>query len=177
MVKSPNLAIFAIALVGLTAPALTKQPTSEAKDRPELLNKLIGCRALTDAASRLACYDAQVTAIDAAEQKQDLVVMDRAQVRETRKSLFGFTLPSFSLGGRKLDKADEIEEVEGTVETLRKSASGWLLTVKGAPGTWQTGDMLGAPSIGNKVRIRKAAMGSYLGTVGFERGVRFRRVD
>jgi hypothetical protein len=48
----------------------------------------------------------------------------------------------------------------------------------GGAGTWVATDNLSvAPRQGDKVIIRKAALGSYLGSVGYNHGVRFRRVN
>jgi len=171
-----------IALVAATAaviaPATVSAETKNApQSRPALFDRLIDCRMIADSAARLTCYDTQVSAIDAAEKKQDLVVLDRAQVRETRKSLFGFSLPSFSLGGKKLDEKDDITEINSTVAGLRRTQNGWVLTLADGAGTWQSDDLTSAPSVGDKVRIRKASMGSFLGRVGFSQGARFRRVS
>lgn len=177
MMKARNSAIFAAAAFALAAAAGAAAPKGAPQDRPELLNRLIDCRAIADNAARLACYDTQVSAIDAAEKKQDLVVLDRAQVRETRKSLFGFTLPNFSFGGKKLDEKDDIQEINSTVAGVRRTVNGWVITLADNAGTWESNDLTSAPAIGDKVRIRKASMGSFLGSVGFARGARFRRVS
>jgi hypothetical protein len=153
--------------------------------RPQLLVKLVECRAITDATQRLACYDAQVSALDAAEKKKDVVVMDRQQVRETRKSLFGFSLPSLNLfgGGGKGDKedaADDITEIDSTVVAARVlPGGGWSLVLANGVGTWETNESLSSdhPKAGAKIHIKKALMGSYLGSVGYNHGVRFRRVN
>jgi len=152
-------------------------------DRPELFRKLIDCRAITDSAQRLACYDTQVSALDVAEKKKDLVVVDRAQMKETRKSLFGFTIPKFGIfgsGGDKEMKADDISEIDAVVEAARPIASGnWSITLAKDAGTWETMNALDQPpKSGDKVHIKKALVGSYLGSIGnLNRGVRFRRVN
>ncbi len=146
--------------------------------RPQLFAKLVECRSVSDPAQRLACYDTQVSALDAAEKKKDVVMMDRQQVRETRRSLFGFTLPKFSFGGTKEDDEDDIGELESVVASLRPLRNGgWSFVLPKEGGTWETGDVLNfAPRAGDKIKIRKASLGSYLGSVGPNRGVRFRRV-
>lgn len=170
-------ATFAALGLALTAVAAGAAGKDAPQARPELLQRLVDCRAIAEPTARLNCYDTQVGAIDAAEKQQDLVVMDRAQIRETRKSLFGFTLPSFSLGGKKLDEKDDITEINTKVAAVRHVASGWIITLADDAGTWQSDDLTSAPSVGDKVRIRKAMMGSYLGKVGFSQGARFRRIN
>jgi hypothetical protein len=173
---------FGTAALSFAAAASAAMPAA----RPQLLVKLVECRAITDAAQRLACYDAQVSALDAAEKKKDVVVMDRAQVRETRKSLFGFTLPSlnlFSGGGGKADKddaVDDITEIDSTVTAVRAlQGAGWSLVLANGAGTWETSDPLTKdhPEVGAKIHIKKALVGSYLGSIGYNHGVRFRRVN
>jgi hypothetical protein len=163
------------ALLGLAAVSAQAEKQVE---RPALFSKLVECKAIADSTQRLACYDAQVSAIDAAEKKQDLVVMDRAQIRETRRSLFGFTLPRFTLGGKKVDDADDVQEIETTIRTARRAGYDWVLTLEDDNGTWQTSEPLGKdpPKAGTKIRIKKALMGSYLATIGISRGVRLKRV-
>lgn len=177
-IATAALGTMILSLAGATS-ATTAAP------RPQLLVKLVECRAISDSAQRLACYDAQVSALDAAEKKRDVVVMDRAQVRETRRSLFGFSLPSLNLfgGGAKDDKndaAEDVTEINSTVVSAHPlRGSGWTIVLANGAGTWETGDSLSRdrPEAGAKVHIKKALMGSYLGSVGYNQGVRFRRVN
>ncbi|RVT92739.1 hypothetical protein [Sphingomonas crocodyli] len=167
--------VLSACVAALLTPAVVAAPEPR---RPEMFDKLVACRTITDPTQRLACYDAQVVALDTAEKNDDLVIMDRKQVQETRRSLFGFTLPKFSLGGKKLDEKDDTTEIESTVQSVRRAGNGWSFTLANDAGTWETPDGLGtAPKVGDKIRIKKAMMGSYLGSVGFNRGVRFRRVQ
>lgn len=175
------------ALVGLSALTVaTAAPAAEKlRNRPELFRNLVDCRGITDNAQRLACYDRSVGALEEAEKKKDLVVVDRKEIRETKKSLFGFSLPKLSLfgggdeGDDKGDKADEIQEIESTVVSVRPTKGGdWALRLANDAGTWETGGSLTVPPrAGDKVKIRKASLGSYLGSVGISRGIRFRRVE
>ena len=63
-------------LAALAIPALAQ---AQEAPRPELLNRLTDCRAMTDPAARLSCYDTAVEALDAAERQGEVVVVDRAQ--------------------------------------------------------------------------------------------------
>jgi len=177
MVTRPKILAIASAALAL-ASAASAQKTA---DRPELFRKLIDCRAITDSAQRLACYDAQVGALDVAEKKRDLVVVDRAQMRETRKSLFGFALPNFGIFGGKADKeiqAEDVSEIDTTLTSARVIAGGnWSLVLANGAGTWETMNPLDlTPKSGDKVHIKKGLMAGYLGSVGYNRGVKFRRV-
>ncbi len=158
----------------------TAAQAEKVRNRPELFSKLIDCRAIADNSQRLACYDQSVGALEEAEKKKDLVVVDRKELRETKKSLFGFTLPSIGLfTGDKEDDKDEINEIVSTVESARMVKGGdWSLRLANDAGVWETNSEISAePRPGDKVRIKKAMVGSYLGQVGINRGVRFRRVQ
>src|SRR4051812_15385852 len=82
------------------APGREKAPAPSAA-----LDALATCRAITDSAARLACYDQASARFTEAVSKGDVIVMDKQEVRETRRSLFGFTLPHIALF-RGEDKAD-----------------------------------------------------------------------
>lgn len=161
------------------AAAATAEKTRE---QPELFRNLLNCRGIADNAARLACYDQSAGALEQAEAKKDLVVVDRREIRETKKSLFGFTLPKLGLFGggddEKDEQKDEMTQLESTVASARAVGGGrWSLRLASG-GTWETMSTLNAePRAGDKVRIRKASLGSYLGQVGIDRGVRFRRVE
>lgn len=176
MDRVPRTTLFLFAGAVLAGAATAEQPRS----RPELFTRLLDCRAIADSGQRLACYDSSVGAIEAAEKKKDLVVVDRKEIRETRKSLFGFTLPKIGLfTGDGDDDKDEIKEISSTVESARMVKGGdWSLRLAGDGGTWETNSTISVDPIpGDKVRIKKASLGSYLGQVGMNRGVRLRRVQ
>lgn len=173
-----NTFMLAVAVTVATAASAEKT-----REQPELFRNLLNCRAITESAARLACYDQSTSALEQAEKKKDLVVVDRKEIRETRKSLFGFTLPRIGLfgGGDDEDKAvekDEVTELASTIETARAIPGGnWSLRLASG-GTWETMTALNdSPRSGDKIRIKKASLGSYLGQVGINRGIRFRRVE
>lgn len=178
MVGPLRYGIILATALAVAAPASAEK----ARERPELFRNLLNCRAVADNAARLACYDQSTSALEQAEAKKDLVVVDRKEIRETRRSLFGFTLPKIGLfgGGDKEegDDKDAVTELLSSVQAARMIGGGnWSLNLADG-GTWETMSALSdAPRAGDKVRIKKASLGSYLGQVGINRGVRFRRVE
>jgi len=171
----PVTTIFAAAAMLSATAAAAEKP----RNRPELFSKVIDCRSITDNTQRLACYDQSVGALEAAEQRKDVVVVDREQMRETRKSLFGFTLPKIGLfGGGREEAQEDVSEIQTSIGSVRQIASDrWSLVLPDA-GTWETMTPVKyEPRAGQKIRISKAMMGSYLGSFGSNKGVRFRRVD
>ena len=97
--------------------AMLTTPAS-AQDRAEdkYLDSLRTCQAITDNAERLACFDKAVGTIVAASDSDDLRIVDREEVRQTRRKLFGFALPDLGIFGGKSDKEDpeQAEELEKT---------------------------------------------------------------
>lgn len=158
--------------------AATGAAAAEPK-RPAIFNKVVNCRALTAAAERLACYDREVAALDAAEKRQDLVVVDRDQLRKTRRSLFGIALPDLGVfGGNSLE--GEQTELLTTIKTVRARGDGkWIFDlVEG--GRWEQLDsrqLIMDPKPGDPIRIRQAAMGSYLANVNKQTALRMRRIQ
>lgn len=168
----------AAVVIGVMAVGVgTALAQSPALSRPEVLQKLLDCRKVADDAQRLACYDSQAGVMDQAEAKGDIVVVDREQARTVRRQAFGFQMPSMTLFERG-EKPEEVENVVSTVKAARQGADGkWLVTL--ADGSvWaqiDTERMPRAPKPGMEVKIRRAAVGSYLMNVGGQRAVRARR--
>ncbi len=180
MVKQLKQGLIPVLLLSVA----TAASAEEKREQPILFRNLLDCRAIADNAERLACYDRSVGAIQTAQEKKDIVVVDRKEIRETRKSLFGFTLPKIGLFGGGKDEEEEkgedaVTELESKVAAARMVRGGaWSLQLDGTGGTWETlSDLQSEPRVGDKVRIKKASLGSYLGQVGINRGVRFRRVE
>ena len=104
------------------------------QQRPELFEALVRCRAVTDDAARLQCFDAAAAALDAAAERREVVVVDRAQVRESRRRLFGLALPRlpiFGGGDDDADDAEEIDHVEGVVASASQNGNGqWIVRLQ-----------------------------------------------
>ncbi|WP_372707129.1 hypothetical protein [Brevundimonas sp.] len=158
------------------ASALSGQP-APAQERPETLARLMACRSLADNAARLICFDTAAGALDTAERQGEVVILDQAGVAETRRQLFGFGIASMPrLFG--MDGGAEINAIETTLESAAIVGEGrWVFRL--ADGSvWRQIDyepvrFQNRP--GQPVRVGKAAMGSFLLTVGSSRAVRVRR--
>ena len=143
---------------------------------PPAVQQLIACRSITDSAQRLACYDRESAALDKAIATKDVVVIDKARATATKRSLFGFSIPDF---GGLFGGGDEVKQIEGTVTASRTNGEGgW--TVKLADGSmWtQTDDTPIAlpPRSGDKVVIKRGALGSFFMELGKQPGVKVRRI-
>jgi len=171
----PSLMRLLLLATGLAA--FVMAPAS-AEERPAIFKGLMDCKAMADPSERLACYDAAVGALDSAEQKGDIVVVDREQAKAVRRQAFGFTLPSLAMFERG-EKPEELNEVSLGVERAYRSGEGkWTFELEGGA-VWTQNDsetLFREPKKGSKVEIRKASMGGYFMNVDGQRAIRARRV-
>lgn len=142
------------------------------------LSEIARCRSITADAERLACFDRAVAAFDAAERAGEVVVLDRAQVRETNRQLFGFEITNPFAGRPNIAAEPVLEAVETTLSSAAHSGEGkWIFRL--ADGSeWRqidSDDVRFRNRAGEAVRVRRASLGSYMLTVGSSRAVRVRR--
>ena len=140
---------------------------------PAVFQAVLDCKSLGDPAARLACYDKAVSAMDAARAAKDLVVTDRATVREAKRGLFGLSLPSIKLFGGGDNDDDEVKEIEGKIAGIRMASDGFpVFTLEDGARWKQTDGRNTFPKAGQKIRIRKASLGSYIASINDQPGVR-----
>ncbi len=148
-----------------------------APQRPALLNDVLACRAITSEAERLACFDRSAAAFEAAEAQGEVTVVDRAQARETRRRLFGLDLGGAALFGGLREEAP-VSAIETTLTAARPSGrEQWTFQLADGS-TWRQVDtepLNRRPTPGLPVRIRQAALGSYMLSLDGARSVRVRR--
>jgi hypothetical protein len=166
-----------IVLIGLSTMALAKDDKNNAElARPKLFDDVVACKSIEDAGQRLACYDEKVAALDAAQKSEDIVVTDRAAIKEAKRGLFGFDVPKIKIFGG----GEDVEEIEAVVATVAASRTG-LLTISLEDGArWQQVDTKALntePRPGAKARIRKASMGSYFVTFNGGPAIRMKRLN
>ena len=162
----------------LSVPAFAAAPVNAP---PAAFKQLLDCKAITDDTARLACYDTQVASFSTAVDKQDIVIADRGQIRKARRSLFGLTLPSFDLFGAKdgVDKA-EMTEISATISQVRFTAAKRWSFVLDDGARWVQSDtkiLPRDPKPGDLIKIRRAAMGSFLANIGGQIAIRVDRVN
>lgn len=157
-----RLSAVTIALIVASGPA-TAQSTTTA-DR--LLRTFDDCRAMAAPADRLACFDRAATALSTSVKAKEVQIVDKADVRKARRSLFGFTLPRINLfgSGEAESGAEEFTEITTTVQSARAVANNRveIRLADGNDAVWQTTDPMNfPPKTGAKIRIRKGALGNY----------------
>ena len=154
-------------------------PSLAAPSRTAVLQSVIDCRTKADPAQRLACYDSAVASLDVAEQKGDVVVVDREQARAARKQAFGFTLPSLSLFDRG-EKPENLDQVSVAVKRGYQNGEGrWVVELADGAVWVQTDSepLARGPKPGSGAEIKKAAVGSYFLKLEGQRAIRARRVQ
>jgi hypothetical protein len=179
MLSGVTMRLFPVALglIVMSAPVQAQRPDPQA--RPETLTRMLGCRALQSTEERLACYDREVAAFEAAESSRQIVVMDRQEVRRTRRTLFGLPLPDLGIfGDATPDEEEGVSEITSTVRSATRNQNGQWVIVLEDGARWVQTDTRGprrAVSAGMPIRIRRAALGSYMANIGEQSGIRVRR--
>jgi len=168
--------VFAILALAATGAAVAADKPAP---RAAVLQDAIACRSVADDAKRLACYDRAVAALGEAEASHQVVVMDQAQVQETRRSLFGFSLPKLKIfgggGGKGADEA--LAQIEAVVASTSRDADGRLIFRTEDGARWHQIDDRPSARIrqGMKATIKRAALGSYFATFTGAPSFRVRR--
>lgn len=161
--------------LGLTARAEAQQPPHIS---PQLA-AILACRSQPTDQQRLRCFDQAVLALAQAAEQGKIVLVDREDIKRTRRSLFGFSLPKMPFFGGDDSQENEADFIESRVRSARPTGyNKWLIELEDG-GTWQTTepDTRGAsPKVGDSVRIRKGAMGSYTILLSRSRPLRGMRV-
>ena len=173
-------AIATLALAG-TAAFLAAAP-AHTKDKPEITappaiyQAVIDCRTIGDAAQRLACFDRTVGEMATATTAKDLVILDREAMRETRKGLFGFSLPKLKIFASSDE--EQVDSVSSTIVRVGTNSKGRYLLVVENAGRWEQIDneYINRPRPGQQVTIRRATMGGFMAKVEEGRGFRVRRL-
>jgi len=156
-------------------------PSAQAQDRPAnattpaTYRSVLDCRTLSDPAERLGCFDKAVHALAAATDARDVVVIDRATIRETKRGLFGLTLPSIKLFGG--NDEEEVTEITGKIASVSDTRDGTSIFVLEDGARWkQTDGRYTFPKPGQGIVIRRAALGSYMARVNDRPAIRVMRL-
>lgn len=174
---SCKLVLAAAALAVLPGAAGAQEALSEQR-RPELFEALVRCRTITEDAARLQCFDSAAAALEQAAERRDVVVVDRSQVRESRRRLFGLTLPRLPIFGGGDNDDEEIDRVEGVVASASQNGLGrWIVALEDGAVWVQTDNNTLAlrPRPGQPVVINRGALGSFTMRVNRQPGIRVSR--
>lgn len=182
--RTASVALGAAFLVAAgSASAQDRRGNDAEAPRVEVLQQLYNCREIADPTERLACYDRQVGALQTAETSRDIRIVDREQVRQTRRGLFGLSLPDvgsiFGGGNDGEEDSDAVNELTATLSNVARNSSGqWIYTLDNGQ-VWEQTDSSApgrSPRAGHSVVVRRASLGSFMISVEGRAGVRVRRV-
>jgi hypothetical protein len=153
----------------------------DAKDpdlaRPKLFEDVVACKSIENAESRLACYDEKVAALDEAQKKEEIILTDKAAVKEAQRGLFGFNIPKLKIFG---NGGEDVAEIEVVVKSVTANRAGQITIVLEDGARWQQVDtkiLNREPRSGDKARIRTGSMGSYLVSFNDGPAVRMKRLN
>ncbi|MFC3579825.1 hypothetical protein [Sphingomonas hylomeconis] len=155
---------------------LTSAQPAGAEDKPSTaaaIGKLAACRAITEDAARLACFDREVGAFDTAVRERRIAVVDQAEIRKTRRTLFGIALPNIKLFDSSGEP--EIKELTATIKSTRQGEGGRIVFTLEDGAVWtQTDDFPVFFSVkpGQKVILKRGALSSFF--ADFEKAVTVR---
>ena len=175
---TPTLSVM---LLALAAPAAAQRtPSRPAPAQARHLGALDACRAIATDSARLACFDREAAALLTASRSGELSVVDRADMRTARRSLFGFALPKlpFFAGDKSADEVPDT--LDSTIVTAQGIANGrYRIKIAAGDAVWETTDSplnLSEPRAGEKIVISKGALGSYFLRINGQVGVKGRRI-
>jgi hypothetical protein len=162
--------------------AMIASGAADARTKPiqsPLVEALANCQGQSDDAARVRCYDAAAAALTDATARGKIVVVDQEDVKQTRRSLFGFSLPKLPfLSG---DKSADGQQDELTAKIASAGPIGYgMWRIKLEDGAlWETTEALSVirdPRAGNEVKIKRGLLGSYVIRIAGQRALRARRV-
>ena len=167
-----------VALAGLATLAIAIPAHAQEIPNDEPLQGLRECQAIAIAEERLACFDTAVSRLVQASEAGDLRVVDREDIRETRRGLFGFSMPKLGLfRGSEDEDVDRV--LHSTITEVRQvGRESYLLTI--AEGSrWRVNDAPRRfrPEAGDTVEFERAALGSFWVRINGTPGVKGRRVE
>ena len=138
------------------------------------------CRNIADATQRLTCFDMAASRLVMAQATGDVVVLSRDQVRENERRTFGFNVNLLNpfRGNTDNSGAGPLNEIESPVLGVAQDALGkWVVRLENGA-VWRqidTSNVYLPRREQGMARVRRAAFGSYLMTVGSSPAFRVRR--
>ena len=169
-----------VVFIGLFgALAVLAQPVFEGS--ASLVEGLKSCRTIAASADRATCYDARVGALLVALEAGDVKLIDREQVRKTKRQLFGIPMPDLDIfKGDGKDEEELADLFETTISSGRQTgpATWRFTTAEGA--VWEINNpprKLAPFKPGDKVVFKKASLGYYFVRINGQIGVKGRRIS
>ncbi|MBB5711344.1 hypothetical protein [Sphingomonas xinjiangensis] len=152
-----------------------------ASQRAAAFDRVVRCRSIADPQQRLACFEREVDALQQAESRKEVVIVDQKQIRAAKRSLFGIQLPKIAIfDGDNKDGADDAIELETTITSFGRSGEGGVSFTTAEGARWTQSDsrtIIGSVKPGSKVTLRRAAFGSYFAKLDGRPSFRAKRLN
>ncbi len=170
----------AVMLLGMGAGSAIAQEAPP-PPRPDRWQQVVECRHETNDKARLACMDAAIAALEAAEANHEVVVIDRAHVERDRHKRFGLpqtqSVAEAATAPLRVPKGDRYE---GTVLQALQSSflNEWIFWLADGSVWRQQGaeEIYRKPHAGSTAEIKRGVLGSFFLVVDRGFAVRVHRV-
>ena len=176
--------LLTVAACALPSISMAQDASNPARNDPAIVERMRQCSALADDGQRLICFD-EVSARLLAEFDDGEVRLVRTdEIEKTRRSAFGFALPTITLFGGKDEDGEEVEPLDTLNSTItrvsRIGEDSWRFTIADGDAVWEVRNApsrFREPSVGDSVEFEKAALGSYWVRVNGRLGAKGSRVQ
>lgn len=169
-----RLAALAFAALTLSAAPAAAQPADPA------LQGLADCAAMTDAGQKAGCYDAAYAALNGQVRSGEVTLIRKKEAIAAKREAFGFKLPSLSILDKVAKEEGPVDTLSDTIKAARIDREGnWTITLSNGA-VWRQTDkktLAPAPKAGQKVEVKKGALGSFFLKVEDLPAVRASRVE
>jgi len=160
--------------------AIVFASSAQAQDEQASTAAIYACANTANDAERLACYDAAVGRLQAAEAAGDVALVSREDVREAQRSNFGLmlpnlTIPGFGNGG---DDTNRIDTVAFPIASVERDVRDRVVVTLDNGQVWRQTDQK-TFSIKDKeeAEIRRGALGSFFIKLDGGRAFRAERIN
>lgn len=167
--------------VGVAAQDMPADEVGAGSGAVAYLDPLKQCLSIAENGERLACYDEAVGRVVTAADEGNVTLVDRQDVKTTRRNLFGFRIPDLGILGGNSDEEEEEKLFESTITKVsfreRRAIS---ITIKDGDAVWRMANpprnML-RPKVGDTVVFKKASLGTYFIRINGRLGIKGKRVE
>ena len=176
MTSCSRLCALSAGLAFVTAAAANAKPPAHPIATPQVVQALADCRGVADPAARLQCFDTAAAALQTAQTRGDVVVVDREQVRTVRRQAFGLAMPSLNLFPHTKDETPD--RVTLALARAFQGGDGRWRMVSEEGAEWSQSEsepLFASPHAGSHVEVRRGALNGYFCKVDGQSAFRCRR--
>lgn len=168
-----------IYVAAAAAVAMAAAPPAQAQDASQrILDTFGACRAVQGTDARLACFEHAYDGFASEVKAKTVRIVDKKDITKVKRSLFGFALPKIALfgggddGAKSGDEEPEFSEIDSAIGSIHGIASGRVEFTLAEEGSalWRSTDPVNfPPKPGDKIHIKRGALGNYFISSGSTR--------